>query len=484
MRWELDFSRQKVLIDWKDAQGFTIGDAQTGVAVFGATGSGKTSGPGRLLARAYLKAGFGGLVLCSKVEERSQWQTWAAETGRSNDLVIVDKSAAHRFNFLEWEASRGGEGAGFAMNVVALLDEIAGVVNAGGSEGEGGGDNVFFQRALHHMLTNLVDLPLLAGLPVSLRLMRTVANDAPLSLAQKADARWQETSACWRILREAEAATEGNPARRADFEECRSYWEHEFPALSERTRSVITLMFSMMVRPFITQPLRQLFSEDTTVRPEDTFAGKIIIIDLPVQEYRLAGQVAALAWKWCFQVAVMRRQASTTPQRPVFLWADEAQNFITERDAEYQAVARSAGGCTVYLTQQREGIRRVLKSDDATENLLANLQTKFFCQNSGGTNRWASELLGERFLRIAATNVGRSGQHGAPGLAVDVNAQAGVSISEQRRPFVEPARFTTLKRGGEANDFHVEAIVYCGGRQFGAAPAELLPYKLLTFRQR
>jgi hypothetical protein len=38
----------------------------------------------------------------------------------------------------------------------------------------------------------------------------------------------------------------------------------------------------------------------------------------------------------------------------VFPWADEAQNFVTPFDAEYQAVARSAGGCTVYLTQNRE----------------------------------------------------------------------------------------------------------------------------------
>jgi hypothetical protein len=478
-----DFSAQKVLIDWKDAQGFTVADAQTGVAVFGATGSGKTSGPGQLLARAYLKAGFGGLVLCAKAEERRQWDAWAQATGRSADLVHVDTGGRARFNFLDWEASRAGEGAGFAINLVALLDEIAGAIDAGGSEGEGGGDNAFFRQALHHMLTNLVELPLLAGLPVSLRLMRAVATDAPLSMAQKADTGWQEKSACWRILREAEAATKDDPARREDFEECRSYWEQDFPTLSDRTRSIITLMFSMLARPFVTTPLRQLFSQDTTVRPEDTFAGKIIVVDLPVQEYRLAGRVAALVWKHCFQMAVMRRQG-TANQRPVFLWADEAQNFITERDAEYQAVARSSGGCTVYLTQQREGIRRVLKSDDATENLLANLQTKFFCQNSGGTNRWAAELLGERFVKVNATNVGRAGQHGEVGLAADVNAQAGISRSEQRRYFVEPARLTTLKRGGEANGYHVEAIVYCGGKLFGQDTPDPLPYKLLTFRQR
>jgi hypothetical protein len=73
---------------------------------------------------------------------------------------------------------------------------------------------------------------------------------------------WQQHSICWHALREAEKATEGDPARRKDFGECRSYWEQDFPALSDRTRNIITLMFSMLVRPFITRPLRQLFPKD------------------------------------------------------------------------------------------------------------------------------------------------------------------------------------------------------------------------------
>lgn len=281
------------------------------------------------------------------------------------------------------------------------------------------------------------------------------------------------------------AVTQKDPQARADFEECRAYWEQDYPALSDRTRSVITLMFSMLVRPFVTRPLRRLFSEDTTVKPEDTFTGKIILIDLPVQEYRLAGRMAAIAWKWCFQLAVMRRKA-VEGQRPVFLWGDECQNFITERDAEYQAVARSAGGCTVYLTQQREGIRRVLHSDDATENLLANLQTKIFCQNTGATNSWASELLGERYVTITSTNIGRSGmqgQLGDIGLIGDTSTSANVSRVEQKRFFIEPSQFTTLRRGGAMHDFSVEAIVYAGGRLF-ERDGQLLPCKLVTFRQR
>jgi len=166
--------------------------------------------------------------------------------------------------------------------------------------------------------------------------------------------------------------------------------------------------------------------------------------------------------------------------RPVFLWADEAQNFVTDFDAEYQAVARSAGGCTVYLTQNRESYRRVLGNADAVDSLLGNLQAKFFCQNSGDTNEWAAKLLGERYIDITSTNVGRGGIN-------ENNASSGVTRSEQRRYFVEPSRFTTLKRGGENNDFQVEAIAYIGGHRFptgGPGREEFLPYKLLTFNQQ
>jgi type IV secretory pathway TraG/TraD family ATPase VirD4 len=196
-------------------------------------------------------------------------------------------------------------------------------------------------------------------------------------------------------------------------------------------------------------------------------------VDLPIQEFRLAGRVANLAWKYCFQVAVLRRmQPKGAFLRPVFLWADEAQNFISDFDAEYQAVARSAGGCTVYLTQNRESYRRVLGNDDSVDALLGNLQAKFFCQNSGDTNKWAAELLGERWISVTSTNVSQ-GQG-------DRSGSGGVTRSEQRRYFVEPARFTTLKRGGDVYGYQVEAIVYKGGHLFEDGQ----PFKLLTFNQR
>jgi hypothetical protein len=189
--------------------------------------------------------------------------------------------------------------------------------------------------------------------------------------------------------------------------------------------------------------------------------------------------MANLAWKYCFQIAVMRRQPSSDPGRylrPVFLFADEAQNFTTDFDAEYQAVARSAGGCTVYLTQNRESYLRVLGNEAAVDSLLGNLQLKAFCQQSSpSTNAWAARLLGERWQKILSTNVGHSGRN-----SEERSASSNVNVSQQKRFFVEPAEYTVLRRGGAGNEFQVEVILYLGGHIF----SDGLPYRRIQIDQR
>ena len=55
---------------------WTVADACQGVLILGENGSGKTSASGRLFARKYLQAGFGGLVLCFKTD--SSGGSWCA----------------------------------------------------------------------------------------------------------------------------------------------------------------------------------------------------------------------------------------------------------------------------------------------------------------------------------------------------------------------------------------------------------------------
>ncbi len=163
------FHPQTPIRDWGKGHAFRLADALTGVCVFGATGSGKTSGPAKHLAYGYLAGQFGGLVLCAKKEERQQWQQWAAECRRTDDLVIVDSTGKWRFNFLEWEASRPDASGGLTINIVAILDEIAGAIaKLSGRAKSGGATNKFCEDAIHHLNTNLVELPLFGGVHFSL----------------------------------------------------------------------------------------------------------------------------------------------------------------------------------------------------------------------------------------------------------------------------------------------------------------------------
>lgn len=89
MFWRKTGSRRKPcwqlsmpLLNLSSEDKFTLADACEGVQIFGATGSGKTSGSGRQLALAYLRAGMGGLALTAKPDERAVWERYCRETGR------------------------------------------------------------------------------------------------------------------------------------------------------------------------------------------------------------------------------------------------------------------------------------------------------------------------------------------------------------------------------------------------------------------
>ncbi len=50
---EETFEPSMTVRQWKNGEAFSLADALTGVCVFGATGSGKTSGPAKHLAYGY-----------------------------------------------------------------------------------------------------------------------------------------------------------------------------------------------------------------------------------------------------------------------------------------------------------------------------------------------------------------------------------------------------------------------------------------------
>jgi hypothetical protein len=429
------------LIYFGEDQVWTLNDAFQGCQVFGGTGSGKTSGSGEAIAKTFLRQGFGGLVLTAKPDERALWQRYCAETGR--ELTIFAPDNKYGFNFLEYEYSRGGLGAGLTSNVAELFAAIAEIMQA-----KAGSMDAYWMNALKQLLRRAIDLLVMAKGKLSLPLLLDLIMSAPQSLEEANSDSWKNSSFCAECLREAEAKrTEENGP---DLDHTKRYWLREFAALGDRTRSSIISMFTVIADGFLTGPIRKLFCTRQNILPEETHVGKIILIDLPVEVYNEVGICAQMVWKFCWQRATARREPDKDGGMPTFLWADESQFFCSSGDLKFQATARSKRACTVYLTQNlptyfdRAG-------QDRTNALLGNLQTKIFHANGcHQTNTWAADTIARGITNRASTNISASGMSFGTSETVDYT--------------VPPAAFQRLRKGGSENDGVVDAYIFQAGR--------------------
>jgi TraM recognition site of TraD and TraG len=459
------------LLDWTMEDSFTIGHAVEGTLVLGATGSGKTSGSGRALALSFLRAGFGGLVLTAKPDERRVWEGYCRETGRLGDLIVFGPEGAARFNFLDHELTRKGLGAGLTDNIVNLFSTILEVAERGGGHGGSGReDEGYWRRANRQLCRNLVELVGLAKGRIEVHDLYRALINAPTSRDQVASPQWRDTSICYQFLSAAEKRPK-TTRQQHDFGLVADYFLEEYPSLSEKTRSVIVSTFTSMIDVLNRGVQRELFCTNTTITPEATEEGKIILIDLPIKEFSEVGLFAQVLWKHAFQRSIERRNVEESP-RPAFLWADEAQHFTTSYDMQFQTTCRSARVATVYLSQNVSNFYAALggaeKGRAECDSLFANLNTKILHANGDPvTNEWAANLIGRtRQFMMNGSNSYSTGEWFGSALGMAQSQQGSTGMSEQYQFEVQPAIFTALRTGGPENKRTVDAVLFRSGRPF------------------
>lgn len=448
--WELDTALLHFSDQPEDA--WRIRDACEGTQIFGATGSGKTSGSGRALARAFLQNDFGGLVLCAKTDEPELWFRYAEETGRRRDLIQLSHE---QFNFLHYEANRPGAGAGQTENLVGLFMQVAEIANQ--RHGYATAD-LYWERAVKQLLRNAVDLLAIARGTITLPELFEIIRTAPQDTDEARSETWQKESPCFSYIQQAATNATENSDVQPEYQMTAKYWLEEFPRMDNRPRSSIVSLFTTLADSFLRGKLRKLFAGETTVIPDHTTLGKIILVDLPVKEWSELGQYAGVLMKFMTQKALERRPAGDT--RPVFIWADEAHYFATAYDQIFQTTARAARACTVYLTQSYSNYLSALGGESArpkVDSLLGNLQTKIFHQNGDtATNNWAAEAIGRRLQYRLSASRSWGFQH-----ASQTEGEQEVVDLE-----VQPREFTTLWKGGPQYECHVQGIVFQSGRRW------------------
>lgn len=414
------------LIKFSGGRLWTMRNAYEGTLVMGSIGSGKTSGAGQTLAVAMLRSGFSGIVLCDKKEEPDLWKGYCALTGRTNDLVLF-KAGGHRFNPLEHETD--------IFNKVALLQSLMAIESRSRRE-----EDSYWQNESKKLLENLLWLAQVLGRPSDLALLSDLMKTAPSDSGQAVAATWLQTSICGRAVQKANSSDNLYERRAAEF------FTKEFSGGNDRSRTIVKSMVSSIMHTLLREGIAQHFTGRSTMTPERLISERrILVVDLPLEDFKERGAFANQIWKYCFQRAVRSR----TDHSPTFLWADEAQNFLDSEDHDFQATCRSRRCATIYLTQNHPGLVQRL-GEQGTGMLVGNLTTKIFHRNECERTRdWASKLIGCRSRE-------KQSETTAPDQMGRVTSR---TTHIEREPIFQPESFEALKSGGPSNGHIVEAVV-------------------------
>lgn len=415
-----------------------------GIIVFGATGSGKTSGSGAALARGFLEAGLGGLVLCAKPDEAERWQTYAKLTNRHDDIILFSES---KFNFLRYEQARStSKGGGITENIVHVFYEALQAFSRGQSQRPS--SDPYWENAAKTLLRNTIDLILLAGEDLTLSKICEVIYDTPRQGEEEEEEGEPLHPYEYRKLFDKAINRDLTKRQQSDAELCFRFFEKDFGRLSEKTKGSIISSFTSLADGLMRGLMADLLSTTTKLVPELSRQGKIIILDLDVMTYGELGKAVSVIFKTIWQKAMER-----FPGNPVFLFADESHFFQTHYDALFQSTCRGFKVCTAYLSQNKPGYLLELRDEHRIAALMGNLRNKFFHANDCPiTNSFAADLIGKEWKQ-------RTSAGGSKGSSFDQQS-SNWSSQVQRDYRIQPEDFLSLKTGGADFDNETEAIFF------------------------
>lgn len=363
---ELEWNDSDPLINFgipgSDEDVWKIRDANEGVLIFGAVGSGKTSGSGSAVATALLQAGYGGLVLTAKTDEAERWLRLCERTGRAADCIHITPRSGHKLNVLRYEIERPGERLSVTDDLVALLRCINGVVSR--SKRNSAADD-FWTLAPNKLMKNLFEIFYIAREPFSINNFTRFINRAALQPGKP----WQQIEYFSKVITAAQAnAQKGSEEDQRMFAEAFEYWTKSFAAMPDITRGGVVASFDSMAEIMNGRGIYEMLCTETNLTPETILSGKIVILDFPVKESSQGGLMVQATWKLLFEQAIERRtDKNKSTARPVFLWEDEGHEFFSQHDVRFQPTARDCRACHVIMSQNLHNFYHLGHGNDAVQ---------------------------------------------------------------------------------------------------------------------
>ena len=387
---------------------FRLSDACAGVHAFGQIGSGKTSGLGKMILGAYLRAGMGGIITAVKPDAVGDAIQAAPAHGRS--VILFDENEG--FNFLSYELARHGlEGVGTVTECLMHVLEASKKASATASQH---GGEAFWQDSARQAIRRII-LPVYSAKgSVSVADICRFIDTAPQSAKDVTDSAWQSRSFMYGVM-DAAARHPKVPLPRDVLADVINFWSERWAAaIPEKTRGNIAITITSSLDRFLHGRLARAFCGKTTIVPEMTFHGAVIVLAMPTLTWNEDGVIGQVLFKYMWQRAALARNslAPEHRERPIFSFSDEAQETVHSYDSEFLSVSRSSKICPVAMTQSLPSYYARIGSDnprDAAHALVGKYATHVYFSNScPETNDFASRMCGRMLTQRGNYSAGSS----------------------------------------------------------------------------
>lgn len=346
--------------------GLTCQDLSTHMVVFGATGTGKTSGVLRPVANAYLDSGYGGAIV---LDGKGQ----LAEEFRNRPNYVFIEPGSSPLALLE-----GLEPADIVQAVVSLHD---------GSGSGSGENNSFFVSSGQQML--------LSAAVIAFEMERAVPEKYPLTfefLYVLLD-RLSNKEQAQKYSDYLKSRASGNYL----LADAIQYFDVKLPQMDERTRSNVLAVCTSWLSPIMSHPKIREWAKlskgaDVTI----CLRGGVVGVNVPASEYGEAGKLITALVKARIFRAIRKRPSNwkeNGSDMPILMVVDEAQAVVGRMELDVFPVARSLGLMGLYATQSIDEFMGKFGKDQALA-LLNNFRSFVIFSTSEATYQWAMSRIG------------------------------------------------------------------------------------------
>ncbi len=388
----------------------------TGLIVFGATGTGKTS------ACAYpffdqlvnCKKGvedeyIGGLILDVKGDFWKEAVKILERNGRQKDIIIIEPGSGYYFNPIHYPH----------LDTKIIAERLYSVLENMNSN-DGRQDSYWKDKSIN-LLSNAIGLIRSCFDYVTLSDIYEVLSD---------EAKLKEMiEYAGSLLRAKEQNINNNINKNKindndleDLDEIRlnvAYFNGgDFIGLDERTKAIIKSE-SMRVCSDFMKPLYK----ETFCSPKDKLNftgfqdvinnGRIVILRMPESKYGLTGKTIGIMLKLDYFRTVLNRvynsvvDNNVNVKRPVVFICDEYQNYVTsgdiESDTEFFARCRQSKAINIVLTQGYSSLKLKLGSEERLNSLIGNIRSSLWLSLSDDYSREKASKICDKEYKLKIT---------------------------------------------------------------------------------